>query len=286
MHFFFILFIHLSSVQLSALDSLFVRASVGRFDMLELNAPARESLSRFTDGSAVEFLKGKIKDASAREFLTIVEIFKLMKDEARTAVLDLMDSPDEDLRSSAVYITGELNDSILLSRASDLARDTSWRVRANTARILGTDSGGLYLRELGILIFDTIPSVRLNALVSLEKIQKLPPELLEDVSFLLDDSNLFIREKAVDVLLKEDSSSFEILLGKMDSFPCPGKILFFIRSSHPGSCSVLKKFFREADDDAKKAMLINVLFYSPSRADSLEFDRTEIFQAVIPEGEK
>ncbi|MBN1620789.1 hypothetical protein JW890_08695 [candidate division WOR-3 bacterium] len=263
-----------------------MRASVGRFDMLELNAPARESLSRIADGSAVEFLKGKIKDASAREFLTIVEIFKLMKDEGRAAVLDLMASSDADIRSSALYIAGEMNDSMLLSRASDLTWDTSWRVRANTARILGTDSNGLFLQELRILMLDTIPSVRLNALVSLEKIQKLPPELLEDVSLLLGDSNLFIREKALDVLLKDDSSSFEILFKRKDSIPILVTALFFVRSSHPGSCLELRKILDTADEDTKKAVFINLLFYSPSRVDSLESNFSELFQAVFLEGAK
>ncbi|MBN2364081.1 HEAT repeat domain-containing protein [candidate division WOR-3 bacterium] len=285
--FLFVLSLPIMPVELTPLDSLFVRASVGRFDWLDLNQPARESFAEIGDEEVLDFLCGKLENASAREFGAIIEIFKLMNDRARETVLKLMNDPDEEMRISAVYIAGEMKDTTLIKASANLAFDGNWRVRSNAARTLGVAPDTSHLTILHFLLRDSIPSVRLNAIISIGKFQNIPDYIIETASRLLCDSNLFIREKAVDVLLVEDSAAAEILLRNKDIFleEADQYVLFFIRSEHPASVTVLNDILQNASDQLIHSVLLNVRLYAPDKEEFLDLDmseRSSISPAVAP----
>lgn len=275
--FLFVLSVPIMPVELTPLDSLFVRASVGRFDWLDLNQPARESFAEIGDEEVLDFLCGKLENASAREFGAIIEIFKLMNDKAQETVLKLMNDPDEEMRISGVYIAGEMKDTTLIKASANLAFDANWRVRANAARTLGVAPDTSHLSVLHYLLHDSIPSVRLNAVISIGKFQNIPDDIIETAFRLLCDSNLFIREKAVDVLLMEDSAAAEILMRNKDVFfeEADQYVLFFIRSEHPASVAVLNEILKNASYQLKYSVLLNVRLYAPDKEEFLDFDMPE-----------
>ncbi|MBN1151453.1 HEAT repeat domain-containing protein [candidate division WOR-3 bacterium] len=262
-----------SSTDLTVLDSLFVRASVGRYDWIELNEPARESFARMEGDYVLDFLTSKLKHASAREFLAITEIFKIMGIRTRERLLSLMENEDEDLKISAVYISGEMEDSFLINRASNLSQDENWRVRANVARILGNSCDPFLIPVIKDMLDDFYPTVRLNALVSLGKFDDLPFDVLLRTADLLCDSNLFVREKAVEILLIEDSISAEILLQNSDFYLDESRdqfLVFFMKSSHSEAVKVLESFLTTASDIENTAVSINLKFYNPDLWNALE----------------
>lgn len=264
----FILPFLLSTIDLTPIDSLFVRASVGRYDWLELNEPARESFVQIEGDYIFDFLTSKLKDASAREFLAISEIFKIMGVRSRERLISLMEEDDEGLKISAIYISGEMKDSLLINRASYNSADENWRIRANVARILGNTSDSSLLPVISNMLTDLHPTVRLNALVSLGKFEDIPSDILRKTVGLLCDSTLFVREKAVEILLIEDSISAEILLENTDFYLTEYKeqfLLFFMKSSHSKAIDVLENFLRMATDEEKLALSINLKLYSPDK---------------------
>ena len=191
-----------SPPELSYLDSLFIRATVGRIDYLELNEPARESLANFPEDSIGQYLINKFSGCSAREFHSLVDIFKKMDIRGRSSLLQGINTEDLDIKLASIYTAGEIKDTFLISQCIPLVNDSNYQVRANIARILYILNDSLALNNLIELVNDSVFTVKLYALISLGKIDIPLDYELPRLIHCVEDSNVAVRSAMAEIISK------------------------------------------------------------------------------------
>lgn len=201
-----------SHPELSYLDSLFIRASVGRIDYLELNEPARESLANFPEDSIGRYLLNKFSGCSAREFHSLVEIFKKMETRGRTSLVQGLHSEDMDIKLASIYTAGEIKDTFLISQCISLANDSNYQVRANIARILYILDDSLALYNLIKLVNDSVFTVKLYALISLAKIDIPLDCQLPWFIHCIEDSNVGVRATMAEIISKLNQDGIDQII--------------------------------------------------------------------------
>lgn len=209
-----------SSVDLPYIDSLFVRATVGRFDYLDLNQPARDTFvilsqselfiddSISSNDSICNYLVNKLSIASSRQFIAIVDIFTKIGKPCYNILLNNLQLKDIETQLSIIYIAGKIKDTLLSDSLISLYSEdtyntciynifkdsTFWRVKANISRILDIDEK--YIPIILENLNDSHPKVRLYSLISFLNLKIIDNSFLPYIIPLLSDENIDIRSTA------------------------------------------------------------------------------------------
>lgn len=248
-------------MELSWLDSLFVRASVGRFDYLNLNEGARDSISKIDNDTIAHYLVNKFSSSSAREFHTIVDILKRMGERSRPALLNGLKSTDLQIKISTIYTIGEISDSLLIFEALENFEDTNLKVRVNLARILGFYDIPVLVPYMIKYLSDTESRVRLYSLISLGRLENINDSLIPYILPNLADEDINIRSAAAGVLTKFGDKGVEILEEHFSELPYISQFEIIEVLGEIGSHSALQ-FLAEIildSDEYRRAFIYNAL---------------------------
>ncbi|MDI6839270.1 MAG: HEAT repeat domain-containing protein [bacterium] len=163
-----ICFLTASAYQLSPMDSLFVRASTGEIKYLQWNKPARDSFVNLGE-TAIPYLLKKLDTDDAREQHTLIDILKKMK---VYAVAPLISKASEGDRGSklAVYVLGEIGDTLAVSPLLSLLDKGDWQLKANCLVALGKIGDIRATYKIIPYVQDTILSIRRSASIALSKL--------------------------------------------------------------------------------------------------------------------
>jgi len=274
----FFLFLYLTifltseNTELSWLDSLFVRASVGRFDYLYLNEGARDSISKIESDTISQYLVNKFSTCSAREFHTIVDILKRMDERSRPALSNGLKSEDLQIKISTLYTIGEISDSLLIFEALENFEDTNWKVRANIARILGFYDIPALIPHMIKYLNDPESRVRLYSLISLGKLENLNDSFISYILPNLVDEDVNIRSAASGVLIKFGDKCVEILKEKFWELPKVSQFEIIEVLGEIGSNSAVQflSVLIDDSDEYRRAFIYNELSKSENGLKMIE----------------
>ncbi|MCK4353440.1 HEAT repeat domain-containing protein [candidate division WOR-3 bacterium] len=181
--------------QLSSLDSLFIRASTGEIKYLHWNKSARDSFINLGE-KAIPYLIDKLDTDNAREQHTLIDIFKKIKTKA---VKSLISKAEEDNRL-AIYILGEIGDTLALLPLIDLLDSDKSGIRANCLLALGKIGDQRATSKIIPYLQDTILTVRRSASIALSKLGD--PVSTNALIGALFDSNRSVRFSASKGLIR------------------------------------------------------------------------------------
>ncbi len=211
-------------------DSLFVIASSGELKYRDLVKPTIEELANLGK-DIVPILVDKLDTKSARERLTIVNIFKKIGSDAVPYLITSLKNPNGLIVQRVCWALGDIKDSSAVDALIAVSSHSRWQVRDQAVGALG-DIADNKADDIILMSFDdTIGQVRKAAAVSSGKMH-----ILESVSPLihqLGDEFYGARMSAAEALLKLDSSYVSESLG--DSLNSENS---FVRSL---GCSILGK---------------------------------------------
>ncbi len=266
------IFLTPENTELSSLDSLFVRASVGRFDYLSLNEGARDSISKIDCDTISHYLVNKFSSCSAREFHTIVDILKRMGERSRPALSNGLKSENLNIKISALYTIGEISDSLLIFEALESFEDTNRKVRVNIARIIGFYDFPALIPYMIEYLNDSESRVRLYNLVSLSRLENLNDSFIPYILPNLIDEDINIRSAAAEVLSKFGDRGVEILKGKFIELPYISQFEIIEVLGEIGTYSALQ-FLVEIiydSDEYRRAFIYNALSKSETGLEMIE----------------
>ncbi len=184
-------------------DSLFVIASSGELKYRDLVKPTIEELANLGK-DIVPILVDKLDTKSARERLTIVNIFKKIGSDAVPYLITSLKNPNGLIVQRVCWALGDIKDSSAVDVLMAVSNHSRWQVRDQAVGALG-DIADNKADDIVIFAFnDNIGQVRKAAAVSSGKMH-----ILESVSRLihqLGDDFYGARMSAAEALLKLDSS--------------------------------------------------------------------------------
>lgn len=117
-------------------DSLFVIASSGEVKYRDMVAPAIEAIAK-QGAPAVPILLNKINTKSARERLTIIDIFTKIGSPAVPKLVEALGRPDWLVVQRVCWALGDIKDSNAVEALKQVAYHPNWQVREYAVRALG-----------------------------------------------------------------------------------------------------------------------------------------------------
>ena len=184
-------------------DSLFVIASSGELKYRDLIKPTIEELANLGK-EIVPILVDKLDTKSARERLTIVNIFKKIGSDAVPYLITSLKNPNGLIVQRVCWALGDIKDSSAVDALMAVSNHSRWQVRDQAVGALG-DIADNKADDIILFAFnDNIGQVRKAAAVSSGKMHILEsvPQLIHQ----LGDDFYGARMSAAEALLKLDSS--------------------------------------------------------------------------------
>lgn len=183
-------------------DSLFVIASSGELKHRDLVKPTIEQLASL--GKAiVPILVDKLDTKSARERLTIINIFKEIGSDAVPYLITSLKNPNGLIVQRVCWALGDLKDSSAVDPLIAVSNHSRWQVRDQAVGAFGDIADNKADDAVLFALNDNIGQVRKAAAVSAGKMK-----IIESVSKLvhqLGDDFYGARMSAAEALLKMDS---------------------------------------------------------------------------------
>lgn len=184
------------------IDSLFVIASSGEVKYRDLVDPAIEQIAALGP-DAVPHLIGKLDTKSARERLTIINIFRKIGSPAVPDLLAALKLKDGLVVQRVCWALGDIKDSTAVKPLIAVCNHTNWQVRDQAIGALGKIGDNQADDAVMVAMTDSIGQVRKAASVSAGKliIQEAAAELVS----LLGDPFYGARMTALNSLLQLDT---------------------------------------------------------------------------------
>jgi HEAT repeat protein len=180
-------------------DSLFLRASSGMVMFKDEEAPSKQALIDMGSRAIPELLT-KMNTRSAREMLTISDVFKGIGEAAVEPLSKKLKARDDYIRRLAIRCLGEIGSPKAISALAELVNSDDFRTRSGVMHSLGQigDSAGASYVMKGL--FDSDYSVATAAAVACGKIKtRIDPIALVEV---LDHPYYGVRYTAMQSLIQ------------------------------------------------------------------------------------
>ncbi len=209
-------------------DSLFVIASSGELKYRDLIKPTIEEMAELGK-VIVPILVDKLETKSARERLTIINIFKKIGSDAVPYLISSLKNPNGLIVQRVCWALGDLKDSSAVDALMAVSNHSRWQVRDQAIGACGDIADNKADDVVLSALKDEIGQVRKAAAVSTGKMHII--EAVPQLIHLLGDDFYGARMSAAEALLKLDSTYVTELLS--DSLQSDNK---FVRSL---GCSIL-----------------------------------------------
>ena len=209
-------------------DSLFVIASSGELKYRDLIKPTIEEMATLGK-EIVPILVDKLDTKSARERLTIINIFKKIGSDAVPYLITSLKNPNGLIVQRVCWALGDLKDSSAVDALMSVSDHSRWQVRDQAIGAFGDIADNKADDAVLFALQDEIGQVRKAAAVSSGKMHII--EAVPQLIHLLGDDFYGARMSSAEALLKLDSSYVAELLA--DSLQSDNS---FVRSL---GCSIL-----------------------------------------------
>ncbi len=184
-------------------DSLFVIASSGELKYRDLIKPTIEELAELGK-DIVPILVDKLDTKSARERLTIINIFKKIGSDAVPYLITSLKNPNGLIVQRVCWAIGDIKDSSAVDALIGVTSHTRWQVRDQAVGALGDIADNKADDAVLCALHDSIGQVRKAAVVSVGKMRII--ESVSQLIHLLGDDFYGARMSAAEALLKLDSN--------------------------------------------------------------------------------
>jgi len=201
-------------------DSLFVIASSGEVMYRDKVEPAKESLVAL-GGDAVPFLIEKLTTKSARERVTLEDLFKKIGRPAVPHLLRALKREDPLIVQRVCSSLGDIGDSSAVQPLMEVCADTSWQVRDQAIGALGRIGDAVAAGQIGAALADTIGQVRKSAAVATGRMKLM--QYCAVLVHLLGDDFYGARMCARHALLQFDTMI--VIAAIADSLESPNRLI-------------------------------------------------------------
>ena len=190
-------------------DSIFVIASSGEVKYLDLVQPAIDELVGMGE-QVVPILIEKLTTKSARERLTIIQIFKEIGSPTLPYLIPALSRPEDIVVSRVCWALGDVGDAAAVSALVEVTGHRSWQVRENAIDALGKLKDNSADEPILSALQDSIGQVRKAAVVALGRLKA--DDAVRPMVSVLGDSFYGARLSAMEALLKLDTAATIIAL--------------------------------------------------------------------------
>lgn len=206
------------------IDDLFIKASNPEAHHQHLVEPSREELAEMGE-LAVPRLVSKLSTEDARERHALADIFERLGSVAVPALIEALDTDNEDILKNASRALGDIGDKSATSALLPLFQHESHNIRSNAVTAVGKCHDSSAVDECVSLLADSVESVRKSAAVALGRIADARGAgALMDA---LEDPHYSVRMSAVRSLTTIGEPACESLVVRYDRFSDLAKYLAF-----------------------------------------------------------